>query len=296
MGVDYLRAVNPRFPIYIPSKGRAKNFLTPRVLIRMGVPFRVVVEEMEYDAYASRLPEENLLILDPMYKRTYDLLDEHGLEKSTGSGPARNFIWDHSIQEGHDFHWIMDDNIWYFWRLHQNKKIRMADGTFFHMMETFVLRYENVAMAGPQYETFVPYRTKRPPFVPGSRIYSCNLIRNDVPFRWRGRYNEDTILSLDMLKGGWQTILFYAFLQEKRTTQTMKGGNLDELYSKNGTLPKSEMLVRAHPDVAKLSWKFNRAHHHVDYSKFRKMPLIKREGWSIDDEPKYDLRLAPKTI
>ena len=45
---------------------------------------------------------------------------------------------------------------------------------------------------------------------PHSRIYSCNLIRTDIPYRWRGRYNEDTILSLDILRGGHCTLLFNA--------------------------------------------------------------------------------------
>ncbi len=77
----------------------------------------------------------------------------------------------------------------------------------------FVLRYENIAMAGPNYFMFAPRKRKHPPFSLNTRIYSCNLIRNDLPFRWRARYNEDTDLSLRMLKAGWCTVLFYVFLK-----------------------------------------------------------------------------------
>ena len=286
----------PRFPLYIPSKGRAKNPLTPKVLEKMNVPFRVVVEEQEHAQYAKTINPKNLLILDPLYQKNYEVLDDFGDTKSKGSGPARNFIWEHAISEGHERHWIMDDNICYFWRLNNNKKIRCADGTFFHAMETFILRYTNVAMAGPHYETFAPYREKRPPFRLGSRIFSCNLIRNDLPFRWRGRFNEDVILSLDMLKAGWQTVLFYAFLQEKLTTLKVGGGNTDALYKQDGTLPKSQMLAEAHPDVAKVIWKFNRWHHHVDYSKFKRRPLIKRDDWTPEEETTYKMKLEPKRI
>ena len=94
------------------------------------------------------------------------------------------------------------------------------------------LRYKNVAMAGPQYKFFAPDRQKLPPFVRNTRIYSCNLIRNDLPFRWRGRHNEDTIKSLDVLKAGWCTILFNAFLQDKAPTLTIKGGNNTEKSSR----------------------------------------------------------------
>ena len=126
-----------------------------------------------------------------------------------------------------------------------------------------------------------------PPWIMNTRIYSCNLIRNDVPRRWRGRYNEDTILSLDMLKAGWCTVQFNALLQDKLDTQAMKGGNTSEFYhaedkveagkryAANGTLAKSQMQVAVHPDVSKLVWKFSRWHHSVDYSPFKNNKLIR---------------------
>ena len=135
-----------------------------------------------------------------------------------------------------------------------------------------------------------------PPFIRNTRIYSCNLIRNDVPFRWRGRYNEDTILSLDMLKAGWCTVQFYAFLQHKMATQAMKGGNTDEFYhregtkgngryAENGTTAKSDMLVRVHPDVARPAWRYGRAHHYVNYRPFRENKLMLRKGTVLATEP-----------
>ena len=105
-------------------------------------------------------------------------------------------------------------------------------------------------MSGPNYFMFASRKTAVPPFVTNTRIYSCNLIRNDVPFRWRGRYNEDTDLSLRMLKAGWCTIQFNAFLQFKMSTQTVKGGNTADFYAVEGTGAKSAMIVALHPDVS----------------------------------------------
>ena len=122
--------------------------------------------------------------------------------------------------------------------------------------------------------------TKIPPFVKNTRIYSCLLIRNNIPYRWRARYNEDTDLSLRVLKDGWCTIQFNAFIQEKATTQTMTGGNTDEIY-KEGTLNKSKMLQELHPDVATVVWKFNRWHHHVNYKPFKNNELKKKKGLKI---------------
>lgn len=265
-------------PLYIPSKGRADSRLTSKALTAMGVPHFLVVEPQEVDAYqrASRGSLATVLPLDLSFKDRYELCDNLGLSKSTGPGPARNFIWQHSIDAGHAWHWVMDDNIRGFSRLHRTAKIKVSSPMFWRAMEDFVLRYENVAMAGPNYRFFANPRTDgKVPFTTNTRIYSCNLIRNDLPFRWRGRYNEDTILSLDMLKAGWCTVQFNAFLQAKLNTQTIGGGNTAEFYAKEGTAPKSEMLARVHPDVTRLVWKFNRHHHHVDYKRF-KQPLRRR--------------------
>jgi hypothetical protein len=147
--------------------------------------------------------------------------------------------------------------------------------------DLFVDRYENVAIAGFNYDFFAKAKEPLPAFVMNTRIYSCLLIDNSLPMRWRGRYNEDTDLSLRVLKAGMCTVQFNAFLQEKSTTQMMKGGNTDEFYAKEGTLPKSEMLAKLHPDVAKVVWRFNRWHHHVDYKPFKKNKLIKHEDLVI---------------
>jgi hypothetical protein len=79
-----------------------------------------------------------------------------------------------------------------------------------------------------------------------------------------------------MLKAGWCTIQFNAFLQFKEDTQRYKGGNTEAFYAKEGTLPKSQMQVDVHPDVSRLAWRFNRIHHYVDYRPFKKNKLIRR--------------------
>ena len=142
-------------------------------------------------------------------------------------------------------------------------------------------RYENVAIAGFNYYSFCKSTEKMEPFYLNTRIYSCILIKNDIAYRWRGRYNEDTDLSIRVLKGGWCTILFNAFLAGKVTTMRMSGGNTDELYKDDGRKKMAESLVEQHPDVAKVVWKFNRWHHHVDYRQFKTNKLIKKKGIAI---------------
>ena len=282
---------SPQFPLYIPSKTRYDSNFTAKYLDYMKVPYKLVVEEQEYYLYLSALGDrKKLLVLDNSYKEKYDYCDDYATDKPTGSGPARNFIWEHSISEGHKYHWIMDDNIRSFRRLNKNEKVKTSNGGIFKAMEDFTLRYKNVAMSGPNYYMFAPARQKAKPFQVNTRIYSCNLIKNDLPFRWRGRYNEDTILSLDLLKKGYCTILFNAFLQEKIVTQTVKGGN-EELYAQ-GTLDKSRMLVAEHPDVSRLTWKFGRHNHHVDYSEFIKNnKLVRKNDKVIEGTNDYGMKL-----
>ena len=287
------RELLPRFPLYIPTKGRSDSRLTSKALTEQGVPHFLVVEPQEVDTYrrAAAGTTATVLPLDMAYKGRYELCDDLGLTKSTGPGPARNFIWDHSIANGYAWHWVMDDNILRFYRMHQNTKIQALTPAFWRAMEDFVLRYSNVAMAGPNYEMFAKCRDELPPYITNTRIYSCNLIRNDVPFRWRGRYNEDTILSLDQLKAGWCTVQFNAFLQNKARTQMLGGGNTAEFYAKEGTAPKSEMLKAVHPDVTRLVWKFNRHHHHVDYKRF-KQPLLRKPDAVMESPTAKAMRLV----
>jgi len=274
--------MNPNYPLYIVSKGRYESRLTHKALSRMQVPHHLVIEEQEYDLYDEVVDKDwvTLLVLDKKYQDEYDTCDDLGSTKSKGPGAARNFAWQHSIDNGYDWHWVMDDNITHFCRFNKNYKIDVTDGTVIRAMEDFVLRYENVAMAGPNYDYFVPRKessTHRPPFVINTRIYSCNFIRNNLPFRWRGRYNEDTDLSLRILKDGLCTVQFNAFLQRKVTTQVIGGGNTKDFYAKEGTKPKSDMQVNLHPDVSRLMWRYNRWHHYVDYSGFKNNKLKRKK-------------------
>lgn len=284
----------PQFPLYIVSKGRHETRHTAKALEAMGQPYNIVVEEQEAEAYKAACDPKygTVLILDPKFQDEYDTCDDLGATKSKGPGAARNFVWQHSIDSGYEWHWVMDDNIRRFFRLNKNRKLPCRTPAFWRAMEDFCLRYTNIAMAGPNYHMFAPRKLKQPPLVMNTRIYSCNLIRNDMPYRWRGRYNEDTDLSLRMLKDGWCTVQFNAFLQLKIVTQAVKGGNTAEFYEKEGTLPKSQMQVDLHPDVSRLVYRFSRIHHHVDYSPFKANKLIRKSSVKISkDIDEYGMKL-----
>jgi len=264
-------ACNPRYPVYIISKGRWETRLTSKILEKMGVPYRIVVEPQEYDDYAEVINEKKILTLP------FSNLNQ-------GSIPARNWVWEHSLEEGATRHWILDDNIREFFRFNSNSQYPVRCGSMFRAAEDFADRYENVALSGFEYYMFIPRKTKAEAFRLNTRIYSNILIKNDLPHRWRGRYNEDTDLSLRILKDGWCTILFQAFLAQKMPTMTMAGGNTEDLYKDDGRWRMSKSLEEQHPDVVTTTRKWGRWQHHVDYSRFKKNRLVLKEDAVVSEK------------
>ena len=293
---------NPVHPVYIISKGRYESMITSKSLTRMKVPHYITIEPQEREDYEKALDNFNLreyvtLLIAPF--------SNHG----DGPGRARNWCWDHAISIGAEKHWVLDDNITDFYRLHKNKRIRVESGAIFKAAEDFVDRYENVPISGFQYRFFIAPNSFYPPYVKNTRIYSTLLISNNCKHRWRGRYNEDTDICLRVLKDGDCTIQFNAFLQGKAATQTVKGGNTEEFYHKEGTMSKedwrdgrlnpegtknkSQMLVDLHPDVAVMVKKYGRWHHYVDYSVFKKNELKMKPGVVLpESNNNYGMRLV----
>jgi len=257
--------MNPKYPVYIISKGRWESRMTSKALEKIKVPYYIVVEPQEYDKYAAVIASKKILVLP------FSNLGQ-------GSIPARNWVWEHSISIGAERHWMLDDNLRVFYRLNRNIKYRVGSGTIFRVIEDFVDRYENIGISGMEYELFIQRKEKVAPYRLNTRVYSCILIKNDIPFRWRGRYNEDTDLSIRVLKAGWCTILFQAFLCDKMPTMSMKGGNTEELYKDDGRLKMAQSLQEQHPDVVKITKKWGRWQHQVDYRPFKGNKLIKRLG------------------
>lgn len=277
--------MQPRYPVYIISKGRADTRLTSISLEEMVVPYHIVIEPQEYEAYAAVIDPRKILILP------FSNLGQ-------GSIPARNWVWEHALTRGAARHWILDDNIRGFSRLLRNKKIYCLDGTPFAVIEDFVDRYENFALAGMNYMMFAPANKRKAyPFTLNTRIYSCILIQNSLPLRWRGRYNEDTDLSLRVLKAGLCTVLFHVFLCGKQATMSMRGGNTEDLYkltaTEDGRFNMAKSLVLQHPDVTVIKRRWGRWQHYVDYRPFAKnRPRLKPGIVLSDTVNEYGLELV----
>ena len=53
----------PKYPIYIISKGRWDSRQTQKTCEELKLPYRIVIEESEYDKYAENVPKGKILVL-----------------------------------------------------------------------------------------------------------------------------------------------------------------------------------------------------------------------------------------
>lgn len=253
--------MNPRFPVFVPTKGRADTRLTVKMFDAIGVPYTIFVEEQERDVYARHVAPERIHVLP---------------HRDEGLTVTRNYIWDYAAERGYEWFWTFDDNIRGLFRFNHNLKTPCGDGTVLAVAEDFTLRYDNVAVSGLNYFMFVTRKSDRiPPYTLNTRVYSNMLIRTDArgrdgrPYRNQLFFNDDTDLCLRVLKDGWCTVLFNAFLIYKETTMAVRGGMTDYYEKTDRRLEFVEELRRAHPDVVSLTEKWGRWQHQVDYSGFR---------------------------
>lgn len=293
----------PKYPIYIISKGRYEKRPTQKALEAMNVNYKIVVEQAEVAKYIEHgVPKEKILIFTEKAKEEITLNCEDW--QDGGGIPVRNFVWQHSKNNGDKRHWILDDNIDGFHRTHLNARVPIQSGVAFRIMEDYADQFKNLFLCGLNYSSMMPEISRRRPIATNNtRIYSCILIHNKLneeitkrqkepanwSNKWRGRYNEDTDLSLRALKCGLPTVLFNHILCNKMTTMSCKGGNTTSIYAGDGLKKKLEQLLFFHKDVAKQSSKFKKdCHHHVDYSGFNANELLFKRPINND----YKLVLA----
>lgn len=248
------------------------------------MPYTAFVEAPEYAAYAAVIDPARLHVLP---------------HRDKGLVVTRNWIWDYARDLGVKRFWTIDDNVVTFMRFNRNLKVPVSDGACFRVMEDFVERYTNVPIAGMNYKMFASRKEPDlPPFYPNTRVYSNMLIETDArdprgkPYRNEGFYNDDTDLCLRVLKDGFCTILFNAFLIEKAVTMTVKGG-MTPHYQGDGRYRMAKELRDKHPDVVTITRKWGRWQHHVDYRPFKGNALIRKPDAVIPSGvQEYGMRLV----
>lgn len=139
-------------------------------------------------------------------------------------------------------------------------------------VEHYTLK-NNIDIAGFEEYNFCP-RIPKKPFKNNCHVYSAMLIKNELTYRWRLKYNEDVDLCLQVLHNGGKTASCVYFLANKvSTADKMKGGNQDELYKGNAqikNLLKAKTIEAQWPQYSKTVIRFGRHHHFIDWKVFQK--------------------------
>jgi len=296
---EYSERIQPRYPIYVITKGRWEKTFTIDTLEEMGVDFYICVEPKEHEKYLQNEKIDRNKIL---------VLPENFSERNQGAVPVRNFCWEHSVKNGFTKHWQLDDNIKWFYRWDRNTKKKVKDGVFFRMMEDFSDKFENLGLTSCQYVHFIPTtKCDRKQFILNTRAYSCILINSELldqrlDERWRGRSNDDTDLSLRVLStGDLCTVNFNNLLSGKQTSGSMKGGmeKIYEGHTHEGYQKKFDELKKNWGDIVTFTnkkHKDGRPHHHIEYTKLFTQKLKLKDG--LIREPKinnYNMTLKNKT-
>lgn len=258
-----------RFPVYIPTKGRPEKQLTARNLLRVGIVPTLVVSEDEVDVYKRLQPDCHVIAFPPSYMDDYERTPE--LDPHPTTGAAHNFIWDHARAGGYSHHWSIDDNIHTFHYRNTHGRVLSHPGPDpFIWHENLMLRYRNLA----GFALGLGHTFGASPFSLNTRLYCAVLFRNDLDqygIKWRRGLNDDTIVSLDILKTRyWCTAESHMLLAYKIGTSRgvrLEGGMTD-FYAQGGFIRKAAEAIRVHPDCVRQVVRYGRVHHQIDYSQF----------------------------
>jgi hypothetical protein len=220
-----------RYPIYVPSKGRAfLSGFTVSALVASGFDYFIVVEPQDYDEYGNYYSKHVLCKME---------------ENDRGIAYARNFCKKHSTENGYAYHWQADDNIKNFAIRRDKKNVPCTAAECILPVEEVIDSYHNIGIAGLSHTMFAFAKSTAVDF--NKQIYSCFLVNNSVNYYWRSDTVEDTDYSLQVLHGGYSTILFNRLLINKAATMTIKGGNTDGEYAGMGRMNRSLQLQRDWP-------------------------------------------------
>lgn len=268
-------------PLYILSLGRYKYNDTYKSLKNMGCKnIKVFVEPCEYKLYNKTIPHNELVKLP----KDYHLLKEGGKH-------VRNYIHIYSKLYNRDKkkYWLLDDNIDGFYFFQDNIKYECLSGFCFYYVEKFMNKWKNSYLGGMGYSSDIcEIEKSKPCIVKNSKVYSCFLISNDITNiiigeLWKGKYNEDIILCIELLQKGYPTFTTNQFLCNKLSTGNRKGGNQVNLYKakdeKSWDYRKTDYLLKFFPLLTKCGYmKFSDRrgktyHHYINWKQIGKNTL-----------------------
>tara|TARA_Y100000310_G_scaffold271100_1_gene285406 strand:+ start:220 stop:1023 length:804 start_codon:yes stop_codon:yes gene_type:complete len=208
--------MNPEYPVYILSKGRADNCITANNLIQANCTnFKIVVEPQDYDKYNFYYDKAYLLKLD---------------KNNQGVAYVRQYIKDYDKSE---YHWALDDDLKFKKRIYilamgAYKNIPYNPLEMFREVEAYVKKYKNIGLAGFRNSVWAFKQKNDISF--NKQVASCVLVKKNTNAQYNKNIIEDTDYCMQLLTLNYCTVIFNRLLYDAPSQGKEKGGNTNELY------------------------------------------------------------------
>lgn len=296
--VGYRERHTNRYNIYIPSYNRAGMKLTAYNLSELFHMdnWYLAIDPTQFDEYSKHYSLKHLIVREPRFKsvKRFNIgATGQTPDYTHGTTGIYNSLLYFSRSLGEDKFWTMDDDFvcmamkaaigdkkiaddlpYDKMRYYRCSKLLEKYGfsmkEFLRDIEDLSLKVRNHGFVG--LEKFGQVFNSPVEWRLGTRVYSFYLTNNRTLIDHFGTQNNDVITSMELSKLGFVNMLLEGITYNSMDTQA--GGGLTETYQEFGTLEKGKCLVRTQPNYAKISYRFNRIHHTVDYSKLKRQRLV----------------------
>ena len=254
-----------QYPISILSYGRYNENKTSKYLVKCRIKHYIFVEECEYnlyiDNYYNKLNDED--------KHLVNIINTHKDFHlyNLGGSPVRNYILDYWLKEGYERVWMLDDNINNYKRFNQGVKRKIYSDLVFSSIELYIKQYNNVGICSHNLNGFITSGLSRGVIVLNEKHYSSLLLLTDKQFRFKHRYNEDVLISIDYINSGKLNFCFNHILLDKNTSGTEQGGNTNTIY-KDGTQEGYRLKYEYLYDELKKMYQYGLIKIDCDFDKF----------------------------
>lgn len=223
-----------KYPIYIPSKGRASNCMTALILQADGIDFTIAVEPQDYKEYLKHFPAENLFKLS---------------KNDQGIAYSRNAILKLSRKRGESHHWQMDDDIRKFMIRKDNKNTKVTPSYSIKAVEKVFDAYDDgpggLGMIAHRYTSFA-FSCKTELSI-NKNPCSSFLLRNDMRAKWHKDTVVDADFALQVLNEGWSTLITNRHLIDTVPPMKQAGGLTDSEYAGDGRFNRFTKLSNDWP-------------------------------------------------
>jgi DNA repair photolyase len=206
---------NVKYPVCIPSIGRAPYLITSDALIASGINFKLFVPAGQYEAYEQKYPGT-----------TYCIPDKSSLAQ------VRQEILNYAKMQGVDKVWMLDDDLLF---------VKPANTTL-SVVEYMADQYTNIIMASPAMENADPWPTWNIDKVSPTK---CMLVSTgtDIPFRHHDEFPMMSHIEFQLERlatGNWHVLVDY---RNRINTKFLPGGMNWAYIAANGSLPRKASRI-----------------------------------------------------